>query len=338
MSLPDFLIAGAPKAGTTALHVALARHPQLYLSRLKEPKFFLTDGPPRAQGGPGDARTLLEQVWQRDKYEALFADAPPGALLGESTSLYLHDPVAIQRIRTAIPDVRVIALLRDPVDRAHSNWAHLWSAGLEPEHDFVTACRLEDKRAADGWAPFWRYLSLGKYGEQLEHLWSLFPREQTLVLRYRELRESPAGTLNRITTFLGVAPGVVTETTAENVTTHASPSPVNRAVAQALRFGSSVEARLPNPLARGLGPTNRFLSRHLQREQRIREPLTRDQRAALIPHFTQDVTLLEQVTGESFAEWLDVDVGRFGGRAALKPAGRIGTAHQSIDRPIPDEA
>lgn len=336
MALPDFLIVGAPKAGTTALHVALGRHPQLYLSRVKEPKYFLTSGRPRAQGGPGDAKTLREQVWQRDKYEALFADAPAGALLGESTSLYLHDAVAMQRIRTAIPDVRIIALLRDPVDRAHSNWAHLWSAGLEPEHDFVAACLSEEKRAAARWAPFWRYLSLGKYGQQLDQPWTLFPREQTLVLRYRELRESPADTLDRITTFLGVRAGVVTETTAENVTTHASPSPVNRAAAQALRIGSALETRLPSPLGRGMGSTNSFLSRHLQREQRVREPLTLDQRTALLPYFTEDVRLLEQVTGESFADWLDLDVDRFGGRAALPPVGRIGTAHQSIDRPIRD--
>ena len=336
MALPDFLIAGAPKAGTTALHVALARHPQLYLSRVKEPKFFLTDGLPRAQGGPGDAKTLGEQVWQPEAYEALFADAPAGALRGESTSLYLHDGDALQRIRKTIPDARIIALLRDPVDRAHSNWAHLWSAGLEPEHDFVQACLLEEKRAAAGWAPFWRYLSLGKYGEQLDRLWTLFPCEQTLVLRYRELREAPADTLDRITAFLGVTTGVVTETTAENVTAHATPSPLNRTVARALRFGSSLEHALPSPVDRGMRATNSFLSRHLQREQRVREPLTIDQRAALLPHFTEDVLLLEKLTGESFAEWLDLDVGRFGGRAQLRPVGRIGTAHQSIDRPIPD--
>jgi hypothetical protein len=336
MALPDFLIAGAPKAGTTALHVALARHPELYLSRVKEPKYFLTDGPPRAQGGPGDTKTLRAHVWQRDKYEALFADAPTGTLLGESTSLYLRDAAALRRIRAAIPDVRIIALLRDPVDRAHSNWAHLWSAGLEPEHDFVAACLLEEKRAAAGWAPFWRYLSLGKYGEQLEKLWTLFPREQTLVLRYRELRESPAATLDRITAFLGVLPGLVTETTAENVTTHATRSLVNQTVARALRIGASVEGALPSPIDAAMGTTNRFLSRHLQREQRVREPLTLDQRAALLPHFTDDVLLLERVTGESFAEWLDLDVDRFGGRAQLRPAGRIGTAHQSIDRPIRD--
>jgi hypothetical protein len=336
MALPDFLIAGAPKAGTTALHVALARHPQLYLSRVKEPKYFLSDGRPRSQGGPGDARTLREQVWQRDKYEALFSDAPPGSLLGESTSLYLRDADALRRIKAAIPDVRIIALLRDPVDRAHSNWAHLWSAGLEPEHDFVTACELEDKRTAAGWAPFWRYLSLGRYGEQLDELWTLFPREQTLLLRYRELREAPAATLDRITAFLGVRTGLVTETTAENVTTHASGSWANRAVARGLRIGTLVEGALPRPLDIGVAPANRFLSRHLQREQRVREPLTPDQRAALLPHFTDDVLLLERLTGESWSDWLDLDVGRFGDRTQLRPAGRIGTAHQSIDRPIRD--
>ena len=57
MPLPDFLVAGVPKAGTTALHAALTRHPGLYLSPIKEPKFFLTDGPPPTRGGPGDALT-----------------------------------------------------------------------------------------------------------------------------------------------------------------------------------------------------------------------------------------------------------------------------------------
>ena len=93
MGFPDFFIAGAPKAGTTALHVALARHPQLFLSGVKEPKFFLTDeSPPPARGGPGDAQTYREYVWRRSDYEALFEPAPAGTLRGESTTLYLRDP------------------------------------------------------------------------------------------------------------------------------------------------------------------------------------------------------------------------------------------------------
>lgn len=331
MALPDFLVAGAPKAGTTALHVALARHPQLYLSRTKEPKFFLSDGQPPLGKGPGDAKTTREQVWRRADYEALFDAAPPGALLGESTPFYLYDVAAQARIAALIPDVRLVCVLRDPIDRAHSNWAHLWSAGLEPEADFVAACALEDRRQAAGWAPFWRYLGLGRYGEQLASLWSQFPQEHTLVLRYQELRETPVETMNRICAFLGVQTDVLTEVPAENVTTHASSSPTNRAVAQALRLGTAIDHRVPGPV---LAPVNRFLSRHLQREQRPRQPLTPDQREALMPRIADDVRRLEALTGARFDAWLDAH--RPGARAALAPQGRIGTAHNSIDRPIRD--
>src|SRR4051794_536419 len=131
MALPDFLVIGAPKAGTTALHAALAEHPDLFMSHVKEPKLFLTEGPPPTRGGPGDAQTYREHVWRRPDYEALFDGAPDGSLRGESTPFYLHDADAQRRIRRLVPRARLIAVLRDPVERAHSNWAHLWSAGLE---------------------------------------------------------------------------------------------------------------------------------------------------------------------------------------------------------------
>ena len=87
MTLPDFFVIGAPKAGTTALHAALARHPQLFLSTIKEPKFFLCDGPPPHEGGPGDAHSYREWIWRRDDYERLFDAAPPGTLRGEHSAL-----------------------------------------------------------------------------------------------------------------------------------------------------------------------------------------------------------------------------------------------------------
>src|SRR5215468_6985500 len=81
VALPDFLVVGVPKAGTTALYAALTRHPQLYLPPVKEPKYFLCDGPPSTRrGGPGDIQTRLNHVWRRSDYEALFDPAPPGAL------------------------------------------------------------------------------------------------------------------------------------------------------------------------------------------------------------------------------------------------------------------
>ena len=96
VAMPDFLVIGAPKAGTTALHAALAQHPGLYMSAIKEPKFFLSDGPPPTKGGPGDALTYREHVWRRPDYEALFDPAPAGTLRGESTPLYLYDQAAMR--------------------------------------------------------------------------------------------------------------------------------------------------------------------------------------------------------------------------------------------------
>ncbi|MEJ2889790.1 sulfotransferase family protein [Actinomycetospora aeridis] len=210
MSLPDFLIVGAPKTGTSALHRALAQHPEIFLPSVKEPKYFLTDGPPpSAGGGPGDVATWGEHVWRRDDYEALFAPAPAGTRRGEGTVFYLYDTDAQKRIADLLPAVRLIAVLRDPVERAHSNWAHLRGAGLEPEADFLAACRAEADRIDAGWAHFWHYVAQGRYGEQLDHLTGLVDPGRILLLRYRDLREEPVAVADRVCAFLGVATGVV---------------------------------------------------------------------------------------------------------------------------------
>jgi hypothetical protein len=299
------------------------------MSEVKEPKFFLCDGPPPTRGGPGDAKSFRERIWRREDYEALFARAPEGALRGESTPFYLYDPAAQRRLHQAVPDARLIAVLRDPIDRAHSNWTHLWSAGLEPEGDFLAACRLEQRRAEAGWAPFWRFLDLGRYGEQLQRLYTRFPREQVLILRYWQLRDEPAQTLDRICGFLGVEASLLTEIPVANVTTHATASLKNRVLSGLLRALAAVDQYLPGPiLCRG----ENALSRMIQSEQRRRCPLTAEQRAELIPHFAADIALLQELTGESFGDWLRVAPRTYTGE--VNPVGHFGTAYQSIDRPL----
>jgi hypothetical protein len=318
VALPDFFIAGAPKAGTTALHVALAQHPALSMSVVKEPKFFLTDGPPPGQGGPGDAKTYREHIWQRADYEALFSSAPAVALRGESTPFYLYNRDAQRRIRAQLPDAKLIVVLRDPVERAHSNWTHLWSAGLEPIGDVVQACAEEDRRIAAGWADFWHYTALGRYGEQLEHLYELFPREQVLVFRYRALIDDPAQALDRVCAFLCVPQRVLTEIPRENVTAHPDPTLRHRAVAMALRAGSAVTAALPGHTGSGVID---HLERFLQQDAAPRKPLTWAERQALIPSFETDIKLLESVTGENFSDWLGPR-GDSGGLVGARPAGQ----------------
>ncbi|OAA28561.1 Sulfotransferase family protein [Frankia sp. EI5c] len=303
MSLPDFLVIGVPKAGTTAMHAALSRHPELFLSRVKEPKFFLSDGPPPAQGGPGDAQTYQEHVWRRADYEALFDAAPAGALRGEATPFYLYDLDAQNRIRRLLPKARLLVLLRNPVDRAHSNWTHLWAAGLEPERDFVQACALEERRRAAGWAHFWHYVGQGLYGRQLEHLFTLFDRDQILLLRYRDLRDAPVPTLDRVCEFLGVQPGLLDAVPSENVTPYVADTAVNSALRAVLRTGGRIGHRFPPRVRVAVrGP----LLRGLQRERGGRPTITPAQRAAVLPYFVEDIARLEQVTGHSYADWLTV--------------------------------
>ena len=318
MALPDFLVIGAPKAGSTALHAALAQHPALYMSAVKEPKFFLSDGPPPARGGPGDAQTYREHVWRRPDYEALFDGGAPGALCGESTPLYLHDPAAHRRIRALAPEARLIAVLRDPVERAHSNWTHLWSAGLEPIGDFVRACEEEPRRIEAGWASFWHYTGLGRYGEQLEHLYRLFPREQVLVLRYLSLVDSPAQTLDRICAFLGVEPGIVDSLPRENVTAHPDATLRHRAVARAARGAAAAGRFLPGT---GGAVLSRRIEHALQRSAPPRQPLTADEREQVLPYFEADIRLLERVTGDDFSFWLRPRE-RSGGMVGSRPAGQ----------------
>jgi hypothetical protein len=322
MALPDFFIAGAPKAGTTALHAALIHHPQLYFARLKEPKYFLCDDrPPDREGqrGPGDAHSAGEWVWRRDRYEGLFDPAPEAALRGEATPFYLYDRAAQRRIRQARPDAKLIVLLRDPVDRAYSNWMHLWSDGLEPISDFVAACAAEEDRIAQGWAPFWHYRALGRFGEQLEHLYSLFPREQVLVQRYRQLVDEPTATIDRVCAFLGVTPGVLLPPGPENTRPFVADTPRTRVLASAVRAGASLGALARPEVWRA---ASRPLIAALQRGGGSRAKLSVADRRAVLAPMIDDIRLLERVVDASFEDWLgDEGRGEFSARRAALSEG-----------------
>lgn len=301
MHYPDFYVIGAPKAGSTALHAALARHPQLFLSAVKEPKFFLTDGPPSPPKGPGDAHSVREWVWRAQDYSALFADAPAGQLRGESTPFYLWSTEAHQRIKAATPNARMIAVVRDPVDRAYSNWTHLWCDGYEPEADFRTACSLQEQRAAAGWAPFWRYLEIGRYGGQLAALYSVFAREQVHVLRYRDLVDRPVETLDTVCRFLGVETGRIDMVGSANVSTWVPDAPLNTALRRVIRAGAQLGQFAPPRVWR---TAEKPLRRALHRGHRNRPELPEHVRRDLTAYFVDDLALLGDLTDTDYSDWL----------------------------------
>ena len=317
---PDFFLIGAPKAGTSALHAALAQHPGLFLSRVKEPKYYLCgDSPPPAYKGPGDAHSNQEWIWQRERYLDLFEEALPGTLRGESTPFYLSNRDARRRIAVDRPDAKLVAVLRDPVDRAYSNWMHLRMDGLEPRGDIVEAIRREPERIDAGWAPFWHYQRLGMYGRQVADLYDHFPRDQVLLLRYRQLVDAPEQTLDRVCAFLGVTSSPTLGVPRDNSRRFVGDSPRTRALGTVIRTGANVGQFFPPEVWRRI---SRPLVEQLQRGgDEARPRLTPEQRAALLEPHLPDIDLLEQVTGESFEEWRGYrDGGTFGSRRASSTA------------------
>jgi hypothetical protein len=303
---PDFFLIGAPKAGSTALHDALAAHPQLYASAIKEPKFFLTDGRPKRSGhrGPGDAHSMREWVWQPDRYRELFAAAPAGNLCFESTPFYLWDRASHARIARIAPDAKLIAVIRDPVDRAFSNWTHLRADGLEPERDFLQACLAEPVRVAGGWAPFWRYLELGRYGEQFASLFRYFDRDQVRVIRYRQLVDDSEQTLDELCSFLGVPTGLLRKPADKNLGRWAPDSSLNSALRATIRAGAAAGSFLPPQVWR---TAQRPLVRALQRGTAPRPLLPADDRAKLLPMYADDNALLSRLLGEDYSDWMSLE-------------------------------
>jgi hypothetical protein len=303
MAGPDFLIVGAPKAGTTALHAALSQHPEVFMSTPKEPKFWLCDGaPPPAWSGPGDAHSRREWMWRAEEYAALFEPARPHQVRGESTPFYLWSRGAHRRIAEALPEVRLIAVVRDPIDRAYSNWMHLWSDGLEPVADFETAFGLQDDRVRAGWAPFWRYRDLGRYGEQLEHLHRYVDPGRVLLLRYRDIVDDPPAAVDRACRFLGITTGMVATIPRDNARSFVQPGWRPRLLGPAVRAGAwAGQFVRPDLWRRASAP---LVTRLAGPDAGHRPHLSAEQRERLLPAFADDIDLLSRLSGEDFSDWL----------------------------------
>jgi Sulfotransferase domain len=191
-----FIIAGTQKGGTTALFDHLGEEPGLSLSRRKEVHFFDDEA----------------QAWPQPAYGVYHAHFAPfdGRPRGEATPIYLYWPNSLERIAAYNPAMRLIVVLRDPVQRAWSHWKMEYARGAETR-PFAWCIREGRQRLFEaqpwGFHREFSYVERGFYGEQVERLLGLFPREQLLALRAEDLRADSAGTLSRVRAFLGLPRG-----------------------------------------------------------------------------------------------------------------------------------
>jgi len=161
MNMPNFLIIGAPKSGTTSLAQYLGQHPEVYISPKKEPYFFAFENEQVDFLGPGiqgkDHIINSAVVVDLEEYRRLFQGVSNEVAIGEASTLYLSFPKAAERIKYHIPDVKLIAILRDPADRAYSGFMHSLRDNCEPIADFAQALAAEEERIKLNWGPLWRY-------------------------------------------------------------------------------------------------------------------------------------------------------------------------------------
>lgn len=301
MTMPNFMVIGAAKAGTSALYRYLKQHPQVYMSPKKEPHFFSFTSETKHTKGPGD--TIPLAVTELADYQALFRSAASEIAVGEASPTYMYIPGTAERIHSMLPDTKLVAILRQPAARAYSAFMHLVRDGRETELDFRKAIEKEDERIAAGWGPIWHYVAGGHYWSQLVRFHRVFQPGQILVLIYDDFRRDPQQVLRSVYAFLGVDQDFVPDVSVE---ANVSGIPRSRLV-QAVIYALFVKRNPVKTLARRLVSeelrwrfTTTVRNQNLKRSQlapQLRHELTQE-------YFLDEIRNLELVLDRDLGAWL----------------------------------
>jgi hypothetical protein len=274
--LPNLIVIGAPKAGTTSLHHYLGAHPDVFMSRSKELGLFDRD----------DWRDRVE--WYERQFPAT------ARVRGESSPAYsMHPAVAgvPERMHELLPQARLIYLVRDPVERLLAHYVEWYALGLEARTLGEVIRDVEDPGNA--------YVAASRYAAQLDQYHRWFASSRVLVIDQHELLERRAATMARAFEFLDVNPGFSSPEFTRVLNVREGKWRLNRVGWWVVRRGAAnlirrVE-RLPGPLrAGGL----RIVARRVEPPE-----LDPDARAALAETLRPDAERLRRITGERFASW-----------------------------------
>jgi Sulfotransferase family len=290
--LPNFIVIGAAKAGTTALYWYLAEHPAVFMSEVKETNFFAygVDGQGRLIYGDPDVHKF--PVKTLAEYEALFADPGGAQAVGEASPIYLECPQAPGRIRALLPDVRLVCCLRHPVERAYADYLmYLWRRGrrFEPARDLTPDAV---------WArPDSRWMDVSRYHAQLARYYEIFPRDRIHVFLFDDLKRSTVDAVQGVYRFLAIDSEFVPDLeTAHNV----GGVPASRALESFLTNRSLravVEPWIPRRAAD-------WVRRIRTSNMRKAPPLPPELRKELTSRFREDIVRTSGLIGRSLDHWL----------------------------------
>ena len=205
MVLPNFLIIGTAKAGTTSVANFLSQHPEAYIPDRKELNFFTMVDELPEYAAPGDQEEVNEDpITNIDTYKAYFSSASGFKAIGEASTWYLYDSDAAQQIHRFLPEAKLIAILRNPTERAFSSYCHTQLAGRETAANFAEALQQEDFRIKNNWSPIWHYKNMGFYHQQLLKYMEIFEKEKMLILLYEDFATDSQKFMKEIFEFLEI--------------------------------------------------------------------------------------------------------------------------------------
>ncbi len=298
--LPNFLIAGAPRCGTTSLYYYLKEHPEVFMSPVKEPNHFVAEAYQHPQAAPGDER----RPWtpKLADYQALFAGVKAERAIGEaSVSTLQYHECTIPAIQRLLGDPRIIISLRNPVDRAYSAYLLLSREGREA-FSFEEGLAREAERLAQNWSHIWGYRRGGLYVDRVRAFQASFSRVKLIV--FDDLEREPAQLVRDVFRFLEVDPEFCPNLQARyNAGGVARLPGANRAFSMkngAQRLVRAVAIKLLSE-AGWARLRERLRARVLERPE-----LSSELRAELTAYYRDEIKRLEDLLGRDLGHWMNV--------------------------------
>jgi sulfotransferase family protein len=333
MKLPNFFIVGAPKAGTTSLYNYLGQHPQIYMSPLKEPNYFAAEM--RFENFVAEARPRIAEEMRAlqeylrgnmrqkrfgglvstwEDYLRLFGNVADEIAIGEATPCYLWSETAARNIAARIPGAKIIINLRNPVDRAFSQYLHMLTVGATRRsfRDQIHANLSCETRLLGPLRPLLEY---GFYNEQVSRYLEAFPASQIHISFYEELQRAPERLLTALFSFLGVDPSFAPDLSLR-YTEPRIPKLLGTAYfLRKWRIWPYLRKLTPQPLVSRLSS--------LMLRERASLTMAAADRAFLTEYYRDDIEKLARLLNCDLSAWLDSSSHEVQGRIAS-----LGTINQ----------
>lgn len=299
MKLPNFLLVGAAKSGTTALYSYLRQHPDIFMpAEAKEP-MFLAEISNEQYDGPG-ALYAEEKITSLEDYRALFNKVQDEKAIGEASVpyLYYYAKTIPNIIKTLGQDTKIIVVLRNPIERAYSNYLHHVRDGLEPL-SFEQALDAENERFRQNWWWGYQYREGGRYLKQVEAYIHEFGKENVHIELYEDLKKNPHIVTRQIFEFLNVNADFL-----PNMSQKYNVSTVPKSFAlQKLLMSTNPIRRLAVQL---LPKEAKKLMRSTLEKANSRKPNALDElnREKLTNEFKEEIILLQDLLGRDLSHWI----------------------------------